>query len=113
MQENSLLHPVNEMGSIPDQPPEHGNQLGIFRGKGEEHSAGEQGIYHPHMAEIMKAYRRNPKGISSQRRKAEYSDRFTFWGGGFIFNTIHNVVANVPPENLIAMYETVLGEKIR
>ena len=33
--------------------------------------------------------------------------------GGYIFNTIHNVVANVPPENLIAMYETVLGEKIR
>lgn len=32
--------------------------------------------------------------------------------GGFIFNTIHNVVANVPAENLIAMYETVLGEKI-
>ena len=33
--------------------------------------------------------------------------------GGYIFNTIHNVVANVPPENLIAMYETVIGEKIR
>ena len=34
-------------------------------------------------------------------------------GGGYIFNPIHNVVANVPEENLIAMYETVLGEKIR
>ena len=33
--------------------------------------------------------------------------------GGFIFNTIHNVVANVPTDNLIAMYETVLGEKLR
>ena len=33
--------------------------------------------------------------------------------GGFIFNTIHNVVANVPAENLIAMYETVYGGKIR
>ena len=32
--------------------------------------------------------------------------------GGFIFNTIHNVVANVPAENLIAMYETVYGGKI-
>jgi uroporphyrinogen decarboxylase len=28
-------------------------------------------------------------------------------GGGFVFNPIHNVVANVPPENLIAMYQAV------
>lgn len=85
-----------------------------------------------------------PKGMSPQRLKDEYGDKFTFWGGGvdtqrvlpfgtpeevreqvaervrilnqnggYIFNPIHNVVANVPAENLIAMYETVLGEKIR
>jgi hypothetical protein len=28
-------------------------------------------------------------------------------GGGFVFNTIHNVQARVPAENLLAMYETV------
>lgn len=28
-------------------------------------------------------------------------------GGGFVFNTIHNVVANTPVENLLAMFETV------
>lgn len=28
-------------------------------------------------------------------------------GGGFVFATIHNVVANVPPENLKAMYQAV------
>jgi len=33
--------------------------------------------------------------------------------GGFVFSTIHNVVSGVPEENLIAMYETVLGEKLR
>lgn len=27
-------------------------------------------------------------------------------GGGFVFNTIHNVQANVPVENLLALYET-------
>ena len=32
--------------------------------------------------------------------------------GGYIFNPIHNVVANVPAENLVAMYETVLGRKL-
>lgn len=26
-------------------------------------------------------------------------------GGGFVFNQIHNVQANVPPENVVAMYE--------
>ena len=28
-------------------------------------------------------------------------------GGGFVFNTIHNVQARVPAENLLALYETV------
>jgi len=28
-------------------------------------------------------------------------------GGGFIFNTVHNIQGNVPPENIIAMWETV------
>lgn len=32
--------------------------------------------------------------------------------GGYVFNTIHNVVAGVPVENLIAMYETVSGETL-
>jgi len=28
-------------------------------------------------------------------------------GGGYVFNTIHNIVANVPTENLLAMYKEV------
>lgn len=28
--------------------------------------------------------------------------------GGFVFNTIHNIVANVPPENILAMYNEIL-----
>jgi uroporphyrinogen decarboxylase len=28
-------------------------------------------------------------------------------GGGFVFQQVHNILANVPPENLIAMYEAV------
>jgi hypothetical protein len=30
-------------------------------------------------------------------------------GGGFVFNTIHNVQAKVPAENLHALYESVRG----
>jgi uroporphyrinogen decarboxylase len=29
-------------------------------------------------------------------------------GGGFVFNTVHNIMANVPPENIVRMYETVI-----
>lgn len=32
--------------------------------------------------------------------------------GGYVFNTIHNIVANVPPENLIAMYEEASGRTL-
>jgi len=28
-------------------------------------------------------------------------------GGGFVFNTIHNILPDVPPENIVAMYEAV------
>jgi uroporphyrinogen-III decarboxylase len=28
-------------------------------------------------------------------------------GGGFVFNTIHNVQASIPVENLLAMYQAV------
>jgi len=28
-------------------------------------------------------------------------------GGGFVFQQVHNILANVPPENIVAMFETV------
>jgi uroporphyrinogen decarboxylase len=30
-------------------------------------------------------------------------------GGGFVFQQVHNILANVPPENIVAMYEAVQG----
>jgi uroporphyrinogen decarboxylase len=29
-------------------------------------------------------------------------------GGGFVFNQIHNIQPQVPPENVVRMFETVL-----
>ncbi|NLT41208.1 MAG: hypothetical protein GXX93_00895 [Anaerolineae bacterium] len=29
-------------------------------------------------------------------------------GGGYVFNTIHNIQADVPPENIVAMWETLM-----
>jgi uroporphyrinogen decarboxylase len=29
-------------------------------------------------------------------------------GGGFVFNQIHNIQPQVPPENIVRMFETVL-----
>jgi uroporphyrinogen decarboxylase len=28
-------------------------------------------------------------------------------GGGFVFNTVHNILPDVPPENIVAMFEAV------
>ena len=30
-------------------------------------------------------------------------------GGGFVFNTVHNILPEVPPENIVAMFEAVRG----
>jgi hypothetical protein len=44
-----------------------------------------------------------------QKVRAEVQERMRIFGpgGGFVFNTIHNVQARVPPENLLALYEAV------
>ena len=39
--------------------------------------------------------------------KKEFGDDITFWGGGFVFNTVHNILPEVRPENIIAMFEAV------
>jgi uroporphyrinogen decarboxylase len=31
--------------------------------------------------------------------------RFLAPGGGFVFQQVHNIMANVPPENIIAMVD--------
>ena len=44
--------------------------------------------------------------------RAEVKERLRILGpgGGFVFNSIHNVQASVPVENLLALYETVRNE---
>ena len=41
-----------------------------------------------------------------RRHVAERLEVFSL-GGGFVFNTVHNILPEVPPENIVAMYETV------
>jgi len=33
-------------------------------------------------------------------------------GGGYVFTSVHNIQANVPPENVIAMYDTALAFEV-
>jgi len=49
-----------------------------------------------------------PFGTPDQVRR-EVRERIAIFGpgGGFVFNTIHNVQARVPAENLVALFETV------
>ena len=49
-----------------------------------------------------------PFGTPEQVRE-EVRERIKIFGrsGGFIFNTVHNVQANTPVENLVALYEAV------
>ena len=30
-------------------------------------------------------------------------------GGGFVFNTIHNILGKTPPENIISLFDTALA----
>jgi uroporphyrinogen decarboxylase len=50
--------------------------------------------------------RGTPEDVQAEvlRRIADFAP-----GGGFVFCPVHNIQADVPPENLVAMYETVLS----
>lgn len=54
-----------------------------------------------------------PFGVPNQVR-AEVAERIRIFnqGGGFVFNTIHNIQARTPTENVLAMFETVAGKAL-
>lgn len=49
-----------------------------------------------------------PRGTPAEI-EAHVRDRIRIFGpgGGFVFATVHNIMANVPPENIVALYEAV------
>ena len=55
-----------------------------------------------------------PFGTADEVR-AEVKERIRVFGrgGGFVFNTVHNVQAGTPTENLTALYDTVHGTRNR
>lgn len=85
--------------------------------------------------DILNPVQTNAANMDPKRLKSEFGRNLTFWGGGcetkiltlgtpreikedvkkridifsagggFVFNQIHNILANVPPENIIAMFE--------
>jgi uroporphyrinogen-III decarboxylase len=54
-----------------------------------------------------------PFGTPDQVRQ-EVAERMRVFGpgGGFVFNTIHNIQAKTPTENVVALFETVTGRKL-
>ena len=87
--------------------------------------------------EILNPVQIQARNMSSLELKKEFGNDLTFWGGGcdprvltlgtreevkeevrrlindfspgggFVFGSVHNIQANDPPENIIAMFETV------
>ena len=88
--------------------------------------------------DILNPVQVSARGMDTRRLKEEYGKDITFWGGidtqhvmpfgkpeevanevkrriddlapggGFVFATVHNIQAFVPPENIVAAYETAL-----
>jgi uroporphyrinogen decarboxylase len=87
--------------------------------------------------DILNPVDKSVKGMDLHKLKQEHGDRIVFWGGGvdrevlfsgqpndvrddvkcnvellapgggFVFSTIHNIWADTPPENIMAMWETL------
>jgi len=55
----------------------------------------------------------NVLGIKSPQEVSEHVQenvRIFKQGGGFVFTQVHNIVGNVPPENIIAMLDAAYEE---
>jgi uroporphyrinogen decarboxylase len=51
-----------------------------------------------------------PEGIPDQVRAHVWQQvEIMAPGGGFVFQQVHNIMANVPPENIVAMFDAVHG----
>ena len=48
------------------------------------------------------------KGMDPHMLKRSYGDQLVFWGGDSVFCTIHNIQANTPIENVLAMFDVVM-----
>ena len=49
-----------------------------------------------------------PKGTPNEvRQDVRKNVEALMPGGGYVFNTVHNIQAEVPPENIVAMWETL------
>jgi uroporphyrinogen decarboxylase len=87
-----ILNPVqiNAFGMDPERlKKEFGNDLTFWGG-----GINTQSILNMAKPEEVKAHTRRNIEIFSQ-------------GGGFVFNTVHNILPDVPPENIVAMFEAV------
>lgn len=50
--------------------------------------------------------------VDEVREEVKHNSAILGEGGGFVFGTCHNIVSNVPVENIITAFETALGHKI-
>ena len=51
-----------------------------------------------------------PQGTPEEvRRHVKQQVEILSPGGGFIFQQVHNIMANVPPENIVAMFDAASG----
>jgi uroporphyrinogen decarboxylase len=49
-----------------------------------------------------------PRGTPEEvRRHVRQQVEILSPGGGFVFQQVHNVMANVPPDNIVAMLEAI------
>lgn len=86
-----ILHPIqpnaNEMGDSERIKKNFGKQLSFHGG------TNNQGLFHGEKELI----------ISDAKEKIRYFAP----GGGYVFSSGHNIQANCPPENIIALFDTV------
>lgn len=46
-------------------------------------------------------------GMNAAELKHDFGSQLVFWGGGFVFSAVHNIQADVPPQNLESLLKAL------
>ena len=57
--------------------------------------------------EILNPVQTNTRDMDPVTLKKEFGREITFWGGGVENATVHNILPDVPPENIIAIFKAI------
>lgn len=61
--------------------------------------------------QVLNPIQISAKGMDPVQLKKEFGKDMVFWGGGFVFTQVHNILADISPEKVMTIYQAALDAR--